>query len=106
MRRRSLTFLILLLAGACRRSPDPDVARRGAPLPRADGRLPRRAHPTRYALDLVVDPTQGRFSGRARIDVRIDDPTSAVVMNARGLNVRGAALVTPGTRLPAAIELR
>src|SRR5262245_18324503 len=106
MRRRSLTFLILLLAGACRRSPDPDVARRGAPPPRADGRLPRRAHPNRYALDLVVDATQARFSGRARIDMRIDDPTSEVVMNARGLNVRSATMRAPSSRIPAAIELR
>jgi len=106
MRRRAVTFILLLIGATCGRGPDPNVARRGAPPPRADGRLPRRAHPTRYALDLVVDPTQSRFSGRARIDMRIDDPTSAVVMNARGLNVKGAALVAPDVRLPATIEMR
>ena len=106
MRLRSPACLFLLILAACARPADPDVARRGAPPPRADGRLPRRAHPTRYALDLNVDPTQARFSGRARIDMRIDDPTSAVVLNARGLAVRSAAIVAGDSRLPMRIELR
>jgi alanyl aminopeptidase len=106
MRHRLLAVALMLFAAACSRPPDPDVARRGAPPARADGRLPRRAHATRYALDLTVDPSQPRFSGRARVTVRIDDPTSAIVMNARGLDVKSAAILTPGSRLPAKIELR
>ena len=36
----------------------------------------------------------------------IDEPVSAIVLNARGLNVGGAALVTAGGRLPATATLR
>jgi len=105
--RWAVAFAVLILAVHCRRpAPAPDGGARGVPAPRADGRLPRQVHPTRYALDLVVDPAQPRFSGRARIAVVIDEPTSAVVLNARGLTVKAAALITPDGRLPAATELR
>ena len=83
------------------------MSRAGARRRRAPtGGCPRQVRPTRYALDLVVDPAQPRFSGRARIGVKIDEPTSAIVMNARGLTVRRAALVTPGGRFPATTTLR
>ena len=97
MRRAPLVLLAALLLGACaRHAPAPDGGARTVPPPRADGRLPRQVHPTRYALELAVDPAQPRFSGRARIDVIVDEPTSAIVLNARGLTVSGAALITPG----------
>src|SRR5262245_34158668 len=107
MPRISRVALVVLIAAACRRhEPAPDGSGRAVPPPRADGRLPREVHPTRYALDLVVDPAQERFSGRARIDAVVDQPAGAVVLNARGLTVRSAALVTAGNRLPAKAELR
>ena len=76
------------------------------PPPRPDGRLPRQVHPTRYALELAVDPAQPRFSGRVRIDITVDEPTSAIVLNARGLTARGAALIAGGARVPAATSTR
>jgi len=106
MGRHSIAFVLALAIGCARPAPAPDGGARAVPPPRADGRLPRQVHPTRYALDFVVDPAQPRFSGRARIAVVVDEPTSAVVLNARGLTVKAAALITPGGRLPAATELR
>src|SRR5262245_6386965 len=103
---RAVVVAVLLLAACRRPAPVPDAGVGGAPPPRADGRLPRGVRPTRYALDLTVDPTQPRFSGRARIAVAIDEPTSAIVLNARGLTVSAAALVTGAGRLPARTQLR
>src|SRR5262245_43336394 len=107
--RRVSSFLIVvvLLAAGCKRpSPAPGAGAPTTPPPRADGRLPRNVRPTRYALELTVDPTQPRFSGRARVSVAIDEPVSAIVMNARGLTVGSAALVSAGQRLPATATLR
>ena len=106
MRRATRIASLAIAIGCTRHAPSPDAGARAVPPPRADGRLPRQVHPTRYTLDLVVDPRQPRFSGRARIDVTVDEPTSAVVMNARGLTVTAAALAGADGRVPAAIELR
>ena len=88
MARVSRAFVVVLAIGCARPAPAPDGGARAVPPPRADGRLPRQVHPTRYALELVVDPAQPRFSGRARIAVVVDEPTSAIVLNARGLTVK------------------
>jgi alanyl aminopeptidase len=103
-----LAWLVWLVgpAACTRRAPAPDAGAGPAPPPRADGRLPRQVRPTHYALDFTVDPAQERFSGRARIGVVVGAPTGAIVMNARGLNIRGAALVAAGQRRPARAELR
>jgi alanyl aminopeptidase len=107
MRRAPLVLLAALLLGACaRHAPVPDGSAQTVPPPRPDGRLPRQVHPTRYALELAVDPAQPRFSGRVRIDITIDEPTSAIVLNARGLTARGAALIAGGARVPAATSTR
>jgi hypothetical protein len=66
LRPLSALVLALLVAACARKPPAPETGGAAAvPPPRADGRLPRQARPTRYALDFVVDPTKERFSGRA-----------------------------------------
>jgi aminopeptidase N len=45
-------------------------------------RLPAGIRPTRYALDLKVVPAQAPYSGRAIIDLVIDQPTQMVWLNA------------------------
>jgi alanyl aminopeptidase len=66
--------------------PDP------APPPRADGRLPPGVTPKSYRLELTVDPAQREFFGRARIAVRLEQPTRALVLHGRDLTVHTAAL--------------
>ena len=61
------------------------------PAAREDGRLPALATAQRYELNLVVDPTQPRFSGVVRILVNIPAATQYVVLNGRNLNVTHAA---------------
>src|SRR5512138_2110800 len=106
LRAPRAVIVVALLTACARRAAAPDAGARAVPPPRADGRLPRQVRPVRYALDLVVDPAQPRFSGRARIDVNVDEPTSAIVLNARGLTVHSAALIAAGERVPANVELR
>jgi aminopeptidase N len=101
-----VALAVALLAGCRRPAPAPEGGAGPIPPPRADGRLPREVRPKSYALELVVDPAQPRFSGRARIRVTVDQPTSAVVLNARGLAISAAALVTPDGRRPAKTTLR
>jgi aminopeptidase N len=98
--------LALCLFGCTRHAPAPSASAVAVPPPRDDGRLPRTVHPTAYALDFTIDPAQPRFSGRTRIEVVVDEPASAVVLNARGLTIKSAALIRPDGRVPAAPALR
>jgi alanyl aminopeptidase len=58
-----------------------------APAAREDGRLPKLATPSHYAIALDVDPTQPRFHGTVSIDVDVAHPTSHIVLHAHDLNV-------------------
>src|SRR5512138_2607826 len=107
MTRPPRALAVALLAFGCTRpAPAPGGGARPVPPPRDDGRLPRTVHPTGYALDFTVDPARPRFSGRTRIDVVVDEPVSAIVLNARGLTIKSAALLRPDGRVPAAPTLR
>jgi aminopeptidase N len=66
--------------------PDP------TPAPRDDGRLPSGVTPLRYDLDLAIDPSATGILGRARIGVRLDQPTRAIVLHARGPKILTAAV--------------
>jgi len=108
LRRSRLIAVALLIGCGCGRkaAPHDSPGAAAVPPPRADGRLPRQVRPARYALDFAVDPAKERFSGRARIAVVVDEPTGAIVMNARGLAIHAAALEAGGQRWTARTELR
>jgi len=77
------------------------------PAPRSDGRLPPEVRPVGYALDLVIDPATPRFSGHARIKVQIATPVRALILHAKGLEVRRATVKTrPHGELTAIATLR
>lgn len=59
-------------------------------------RLPDGVTPTRYHLDLHVDPRQDRFSGIARIDLQLSKPTKTIHLHGRNLNVREVSATGPG----------
>lgn len=70
--------------------------------------MPAGVTPTAYELDLTIDPSQPTYMGRVRIDVRVDAPTRAIVLHARGPRVLTASVddgerqwVTARTRPPA-----
>jgi alanyl aminopeptidase len=73
----------------------------GAPL----GRLGDSVRPTRYALDLTIDPSEREFAGAVAIAVEIAEPTSAIRMHGDRLVVSEASLeLADGRSIAAAFE--
>lgn len=56
------------------------------------GRLGDNVVPTKYDLELTVDPSQTMFSGRVSIDVEISEPTSVLWLHGKGLDISEAYL--------------
>jgi aminopeptidase N len=50
-------------------------------------RLPAKAVPRHYALEIQVDPTKPRFAGRATIVIELAEPSSVLVLHAREMNI-------------------
>jgi alanyl aminopeptidase len=73
---------------------------------REDGHLPATASPSRYSLSLHIDPSLPRFSGSARIDVDIPEPTPHVVLNALDLHVLSASALVGAERVAATASSR
>src|SRR5260221_7571996 len=108
--RPGLLLSLGLLSVACGGSAPRDAARPravsaampssspapGIPPPREDGRLPGGVAPTGYRWELLIDPSRPRFSGRVRIGIHVERPTRAVVLHARALHIRSAAVSGAG----------
>jgi aminopeptidase N len=76
------------------------------PAPREDGRLPPGVRPTRYTMDLSIDPSKKTFSGKVRIGVKLEKPLRAIVMHGRALTVQSAFLHTSAGKLTGKADLR
>ena len=101
IRRRLALALVAATAAAC------SSASRAAPPP-ATGeapptlRLPGDTRPTAYQLELAIDPTQARFSGRALIRVQLDRSRRELWLHGRALHVTSASVrVGDAAPLPA-----
>ena len=106
-------LVTIALLASCKRGappagPEADAAAAAVvPPPRADGRLPREVHPTRYALDLVVDPATAAASRAACASVVIADEPTQRDRAERARADREAARAAPTAgRLPATTALR
>ena len=66
------------------------------PPKREDGRLPSGVTPEHYALSFRIVPGDERFSGTARIDVKLDRLTRAVVLHGANLHVTRVSGLTVG----------
>ncbi|MEM6790983.1 MAG: M1 family metallopeptidase [Myxococcota bacterium] len=75
-------------------APRPTVATPSAAVPAA-GRLPGDVIPSRYGLQLRIDPSRTSFSGTVRIDVDLQNPRRELWLHGKGLQVT-SAVVTPG----------
>ncbi len=64
-------------------------------------RLPADVTPTRYALQLSIDPRQERFSGEATIEVTLSRARRVIYLHGQGLDVRAAEVVVDGEAVPA-----
>lgn len=102
--RWAAAALPVLFLSACPGEPPPPApkpplhpADPGTPLPEVqkDGRLPKLATPTRYFLELELDPTKVQYSGTARIEVELPQKTSFIVLHGRNIDVKSAQAVMP-----------
>ena len=117
MTRTSRILFALALTGCAASSPAPGgspselhgsaAAQRDAvPSPRMDGRLPLGVRPSRYTMDLSIDPSKKTFSGKVRIGVNLERPRRAIVMHGRALTVQSVFLHTASGKLVGNAELR
>jgi len=60
------------------------------------GHLPTHIRPRRYALELHLDPTVARFSGREDIDVELTRPTRTFFLHGKDLKVARVTLTPEG----------
>ncbi|GMV12934.1 MAG: M1 family metallopeptidase [Polyangiaceae bacterium] len=114
--KRALPVLVALALSACaspspnaRWRPDPPPAKGtavSAPAPRDDGRLPAGVRPTRYNLELTVDPRDKSFFGRVRIGVEVATPTRVIVLHAKGPKILTAAVSSETQKLWAKASTR
>jgi alanyl aminopeptidase len=59
-------------------------------------RLPTIVKPLREAVDLTLDPDAARFTGIADLDLRIEQPTNVIWLNATELSIDSAKLSVGG----------
>ena len=57
-------------------------------------RLPRSVLPSRYDLDLAIDPDQPTFRGRVKVSVDVIEPTDRVVLNSLELTLGTVAVAS------------
>ena len=73
--------------------------------PLSSQRLPPTATPEHYDLSFVVDIARQRFDGTETIRVRIDQPTSRIVLHAADLEFQEVTISAGGTTQSAAVSL-
>ncbi len=89
--RVAIAAILTLPAGWAIGAPDPDPPAL---------RLPAVAAPTGYAVDLTIDPGKTRFRGSVDIDVRLDQKTGLLWLNATDLQVEKATATLAGGAVP------
>jgi aminopeptidase N len=80
-----ISFSIALLGG-CR------PAQHEAAGPEAPSQLPRNARPIHYAISVVPDAANLRFTGSVVIDVEVVQPTDSIMLNAAALEFQSVNL--------------
>ena len=63
--------------------------------------LPDSARPQKYAIDLIIDPSQESFHGTATIDVELRESLPFIWLNGTGIAVQQAVLRAAGKAIPA-----
>ena len=56
-------------------------------------RLPRAVTPSRYAIELRLDPTSPTFDGTEDIAISVHEPVTEIVLNGKELTVRAGAVI-------------
>ncbi len=77
----------------------PAIPAEAGPIP--TGKLSDAIIPSAYRLNLTIDPSQERFSGRAEIDATLKAPSRTMWLHGRDLKVTRATATVGGTSFPA-----
>jgi len=56
-------------------------------------RLPRTVTPSRYAIELRLDPTSPTFDGTEDVTIAVHEPVTEIVLNGKELSVRAGAVI-------------
>ena len=112
MRNALALFLVVAACGGSQTSPPAPVAHKepvpapgptAAPTPPGQ-RLGDDVTPTRYDLDLTVDPGKSETAGTVKIGVDIEQRSAVIWLHARDLTFSSVELVTAdGKRFPATV---
>lgn len=87
-----------LLLAACLLAAPPALAQPRFDFMTTPGRLAKAVVPSRYTLELDVDPARDTFSGRVGIRLKVASSQPAIVLHANALRARRALLVGPDGR--------
>src|SRR5581483_2714606 len=72
-----------------------------------DFRLGKQVEPVRYAVDLTLTPGQDTFNADIQIDLRLTAASDEIWLNATGLQIQSAELLTGNApALPAKVEMK
>ncbi len=109
LRLTSCVFIASLVLTGCAESggPDqlPEATVGGSELP--EGQLGNAVVPTRYQLELKIDPTQERFSGVVAIDVTVNEARDDIWLHGKHLDVSEVYLIDgDSNRIDASYEER
>lgn len=93
-RYRGRIAVVSLLASAC--APLSIATAQNVAPPSVESQLPRTAAPIHYAINVVPDAANMRFSGRVAIDINVVTTTDTIVLNQADLTIASAAVAGPG----------
>lgn len=116
MRRRLAAAMFLSAVLSCTEAPPPrlppvapptsEPALRWEAPPATSVHLPGSIEPTRYRLELTVDPRAEHFTGKTTIAVRVKETTDHVILHGRDLEVKRASINVAGKALAAEVRPR
>jgi alanyl aminopeptidase len=102
---RLVALAVLLACAACVRSGGTPNWLATHPID-GDTRLSNLVVPTRYRLELRIDPAQPTFSGAVSITVQLHDATALIQLHATDLDIRAAAAERTGAQPVRASSVR
>lgn len=97
----AFTLAVTAAAPATVAAPDAATQAALAHAPVPPGRLTDAARPLAYRIDLTVDPSQERFSGKVEIDAVLKRGGRFIDLHGRDLRMGSAVAVAGGQRYPA-----
>ncbi|HEV2816628.1 MAG TPA: M1 family metallopeptidase [Allosphingosinicella sp.] len=86
MRRLPLVSVLAIALASCATAPAPAPAPAAAVAARVPSQLPRHTRPLHYAIAIVPDAANLRFTGTTTIDIQVLEPTDSIVVNAAELD--------------------